>query len=206
MGEWNHKPFQALKNHIWGLPSTARCRPILYPAHSISVDRRERRWGKKWHTVCVGHCSNMHFPSCCPSPRVKGTCRGKAGKDRRGSAGGCKPPPTTCEPGEDDPPHPGKTGQDKALLGRGGGLCRDQEFKQPGSMSSPIVKLVVPSEKMYCSNKTLCVRARVRSVAQSCPTPFDPCLREAKPESHFCVATTGMRKTKGKGQKRCPDP
>ena len=153
----------------------------------------------------------MHFPSCCPSPRVKGTCHGKAGKNGRGSAGGCRPPHATREPGEDDPPHPGKTGQDKALLRQGGGLCRDQEFKQPGSMSTPLSSWLCLQRKCtaaieHCVCVRVCVRtyvhvcAHVCSVAQSCPTPFDPRLREAKPESHFCVATTGMRKPKERGR------
>lgn len=41
----------------------------------------------------------------------------------------------------------------------------------------------------------------MRSVAQACPALFNPCLREAKPESHFCVATTGMRKPEARGRK-----
>ena len=61
---------------------------------------------------------------------------------------------------------------------------------------------------MYCSNKTLCVCVRVCacvhvcvcSVAQSCPALFHPCLREAKPESHFSVVTTGMRKPEERGR------
>ena len=40
----------------------------------------------------------------------------------------------------------------------------------------------------------------VCSVAQSCPALFHPCLREAKPESHFSVATTGMRKPEERGR------
>ena len=48
----------------------------------------------------------------------------------------------------------------------------------------------------------VCVRAHVCmcSVAQSCPAFFHPCLREAKPESHFSVATTGMRKPEERGR------
>ena len=47
----------------------------------------------------------------------------------------------------------------------------------------------------------VCLQVCVRSVAQACPALFDPCLREAKPESHFCVATTGMRKPEARGRK-----
>lgn len=56
--EFNYKPFKS-SNDIQGLPSTARCRPISYPAHNISTDRKGKKIRQEVNSKDIRNGSTM---------------------------------------------------------------------------------------------------------------------------------------------------
>lgn len=140
------------------------------------------------------------------APRVK-----EHAKAKRGGTGGAlrgAADPHACEPGKTTLPTQARQARTKHCWGeRRKTSRRDQEFRQAGRTSSPSVKLVVPSEKMYCSNKALCVcvclSARVRALSGAgVSSSFRSLFKRSQTGEPFLCCYNRDEKTRGKGQKR----
>lgn len=147
----------------------------------------------------------MHFQAPGSREHAKAK-RGGTGGALRGAAD----PHATCEPGKTTLPTQARQARTKHCWGEGKTSVETRNFDRPAGRQAPLSSWLCPQRKCTAAIKhcaCVCLSARVRALSGTgVSSSFRSLFKRSQTGEPFLCCYNRDEKTRGKGQKGCPDP